>query len=150
MPDVELSGPLFDGRAESAANRGAIAVRAKLAAEGARLAANAIATHIRHHGSGKAERAETTTDTSRAYQTGKYTLPVVVDRNATVVTTDLATYGPWLEGTGSRNLTTRFKGYHSFRQAGQALDGMAEPIADKAFAPYVREMNGLWHSTRRR
>lgn len=26
-------------------------------------------------------------------------------------------YGPWLEGTSSRNQTTRFKGYHAFRDA---------------------------------
>lgn len=26
-------------------------------------------------------------------------------------------YGPWLEGTGSRNATTSFKGYHSFKRA---------------------------------
>jgi len=31
-------------------------------------------------------------------------------------------YGPWLEGVGSRNNTTRFKGYHAFRKAAQALD----------------------------
>lgn len=26
-------------------------------------------------------------------------------------------YGPWLEGTSSRNGSTRFKGYHSFQRA---------------------------------
>lgn len=33
-----------------------------------------------------------------------------------------AIYGPWLEGTGSRNQTTRFKGYSSFRKTAQWLD----------------------------
>lgn len=28
-------------------------------------------------------------------------------------------YGPWLEGTSTRNRTTRFKGYASFRRAAQ-------------------------------
>ena len=30
-------------------------------------------------------------------------------------------YGPWLEGVGSRNATTRFKGYASFRRTAQKL-----------------------------
>src|SRR3990172_8731549 len=29
-------------------------------------------------------------------------------------------YGPWLEGVGSRNNTTRFRGYHAFRKAATA------------------------------
>jgi hypothetical protein len=43
-------------------------------------------------------------------------------------------YGPWLEGVGSRNRTTRFKGYHSFRKAAQELrqqiPALADPIVD--------------------
>jgi hypothetical protein len=31
-------------------------------------------------------------------------------------------YGPWLEGTSSRNMTTRFKGYASFRKVAKWLD----------------------------
>lgn len=30
-------------------------------------------------------------------------------------------YGPWLEGVGSRNATSRFKGYHMFRRTAQLL-----------------------------
>lgn len=30
-------------------------------------------------------------------------------------------YGPWLEGVSSRNRTTRFKGYASFRRARQTV-----------------------------
>jgi hypothetical protein len=41
-------------------------------------------------------------------------------------------YGPWLEGVGSRNRTTRFKGYAAFRRATQQLDpkvpGLIAPI----------------------
>lgn len=88
----------------------------------------------------------TTTDRSRDYTTRSrrhtYTLPVVVDSSAeTVVTTDLATYGPWLEGTGSRNETTRFKGYHGFRRAGQELDRIAGRTADEAISAHVRGMS---------
>jgi hypothetical protein len=138
--DVTCSGPVFDGRAAAAARRAAVAIRAKLADDGAKLAEMTLAASIRHHGSGRAERSVTTTASSRIYQTGKYTMPVVVGDSETLVTTDLATYGPWLEGTGSRNLTTRFHGYHAFRLAAQELDRAAEGIAEVVIAPYVREM----------
>lgn len=42
-------------------------------------------------------------------------------------------YGPWLEGVGSRNETTRFKGYHAFRKAAQALERRIEDIGDRMF-----------------
>lgn len=35
-------------------------------------------------------------------------------------------YGPWLEGVGSRNATTRFKGYHAFRKAAEMLERRIE------------------------
>ena len=37
-------------------------------------------------------------------------------------------YGPYLEGVGSRNQTTRFKGYAMFRNARQKLEGMKMDI----------------------
>lgn len=39
-----------------------------------------------------------------------------------------AVYGPWLEGVGSRNDTTRFKGYHAFRKAAQKLERRIEEM----------------------
>lgn len=42
-------------------------------------------------------------------------------------------YGPWLEGVGSRNSTTRFKGYHAFRKAANALDRHIEAMGDGMF-----------------
>lgn len=42
-------------------------------------------------------------------------------------------YGPWLEGVGSRNNTTRFKGYHAFRLAAQALEHRIENMGDRIF-----------------
>jgi hypothetical protein len=139
--DVTLSGPLFDGTAARAARDGAAAIRRKLAAEGAKIAGMNLAGSIHDEHSGRAVRSVTTTSSSRVYQTGRYSLPVAAAENETVVTADLATYGPWLEGTGSRNETTRFKGYHSFRRAAQQLDREALSIAGKAFAPYVRRMS---------
>lgn len=42
-------------------------------------------------------------------------------------------YGPWLEGVGSRNATTRFKGYHAFRKAASALERHIEDLGDRIF-----------------
>ena len=139
--DVSFSGPLFDGRGGVDLREGISAVRKALADEAERMAAAALATSIRHHGTGRAERAVTSTGVSRVYQTGKYSLPVVAGPDETVVTTSLATYGPWLEGTGSRNATTHFKGYHAFRRAGQELEVRAGAIATVAMERWVGEMD---------
>lgn len=40
-------------------------------------------------------------------------------------------YGPWLEGVGSRNRSTRFKGYASFRRAAQTLEAKAGALAER-------------------
>lgn len=145
MELVTTSGPLFDGRAEADLHRGIEAARQRVAEQGRQLTRAALSASIRHN-HGRAVAAVTTTGHSTQYSTrgGRqtYTLPVVVDSSEeTLVTTDLATYGPWLEGVGSRNDTTRFKGYHSFRRAGQELDRLAGDTADAAIAPYVRGMS---------
>lgn len=50
-------------------------------------------------------------------------------------------YGPWLEGTGSRNQISRFKGYRTFQITKRELDQkkveIARPIVDR----FVRDMN---------
>lgn len=46
-------------------------------------------------------------------------------------------YGPWLEGTGSRNKTTRFKGYRTFRYVSQRVERNADRIAERALRPYL-------------
>ena len=137
---VKLSGPLFDGTAERAMVKAVAAIQEKLSAEGERLAAQALASSIRVPHTGRAVGGITTITASTTFQTGKYTMPVVADEGESVVTSDLATYGPWLEGTGSRNQTTRFKGYFSFRRATQELDEAAGDIADETLQPYLKEM----------
>jgi len=37
-------------------------------------------------------------------------------------------YGPWIEGTSSRNLTSRFKGYGLFRKTKDWLDTQSERV----------------------
>ena len=47
-------------------------------------------------------------------------------------------YGPWLEGVGSRNATSSFKGYRSMGRAAASVnrqvDAIAKPIIDKFIA----------------
>lgn len=54
------------------------------------------------------------------------------------VTDNGVVYGPWLEGTGSRNKTTRFKGYRTFRYVTQLVRGNADRIAERVLRPYLR------------
>lgn len=51
-------------------------------------------------------------------------------------------YGPWLEGTGSRNAPkTRFRGYSTFRKTGQEVDAEAASWVDPIPAHYMLELN---------
>lgn len=50
-------------------------------------------------------------------------------------------YGPWLEGNGSRNATTRFKGYASYRRAAQTLERTGGPIAEIAISKKIGLLN---------
>lgn len=69
------------------------------------------------------------------HPTGYYESNVRVRNGSEVWDGGLAgpVYGPWLEGVGSRNRTTRFKGYHAFRLAAQALDRRIEDMGDRMF-----------------
>lgn len=50
-------------------------------------------------------------------------------------------YGPWLEGTGSRNQSTRFKGYASFRRAFQQLNRQGPALVERALKPYLSRLS---------
>lgn len=50
-------------------------------------------------------------------------------------------YGPWLEGVGSRNKTTRFKGYWNFRKMSTEMNIAASPVGERLLEAYVRRMN---------
>lgn len=49
-------------------------------------------------------------------------------------------YGPWLEGTGSRNQTTRFKGYHIMRDAAAQLQRKAKGIMGAVLDNLIRRL----------
>lgn len=51
-------------------------------------------------------------------------------------------YGPWLEGVGSRNKTTRFKGYAHYRQTAARVRASGGKIFQSVFTRYVRKIGG--------
>lgn len=71
--------------------------------------------------------------------TGYYQSKVTVERAGSGyhVWDQGVVYGPWLEGTGSRNApVTRFAGYSSFRRAKAMTDQKAPQIAAELLARY--------------
>lgn len=51
-------------------------------------------------------------------------------------------YGPWLEGIGSRNQTTRFKGYASFRRTGDWLQKQVSKVVGHHVNRLAQRLNG--------
>jgi hypothetical protein len=146
--EIHLSGPFFNGQAEALMGAATVAARYALAERGEALVKQIFTDRIRdNHGIFIA--SITAIDATRfmewAGRTGKlYTMPVVVSdpMRESIVTTENAMYGPWLEGVGSRNLTTRFKGYWGFREATRILEAEADAIVEEAIVPYVAAMEG--------
>lgn len=112
-------GSLFDGSAERAIGRAADDAERVVAREGERMVRLRLGTVLRR-------------------PTGRYMSRIRTVRRGGVseVNDSGIIYGPWLEGTGSRNRTTRFKGYFTFRTVSQQLDRragrLAEPVIDRA------------------
>ena len=79
------------------------------------------------------------------HPTGYYQSRIRAHRSTThtIIDDSRVVYGPWLEGTGSRNYhVTRFRGYHTFRRAGQILPEKAHAIARRNVSRAVRELGG--------
>lgn len=121
--DVNVRGPLWEGRAPAI-----IQAACKQGQDGVAQVAN-DQVHRRLEGVLK-------------HPTGYYESRVVTDMAKTEsrVTDHGVVYGPWLEGTGSRNKSTRFKGYFTFRLITQGLKDDAGTIAEP-FMTKLRELN---------
>lgn len=121
--DVKEFGPLFDSRAAIEMKQGTAHVERSLAEEGKRLVDENLAGSLQH-------------------PTGHYQsqIHIASDSGGTVVTDGGIIYGPWLEGVGSRNKTTRFKGYFAFRRALQSLSSRAQSLAEQEMDPYIRRI----------
>lgn len=118
--EIVVKGPLFDGSAAVAARELVDAIRD-------RVAAYAL------------ERVQYNLDGSLKNPTPYYETQIQLtnvgsDRS---INDRGVLYGGWLEGTSSRNRTTRFKGYASFRRAAQDTEKNAQRLADSEVRHYL-------------
>ena len=121
---VDISGPVFDGRAEQAAR-------------------DFLDQALMDVGQQGMADVHLLLDQSIRDPTPYYETQITVERaGSDVVVHDRGVvYGPWLEGVGSRNYpVTSFAGYHSFRRAFQQLDRKAQQIAEHALPPFLTRM----------
>lgn len=122
--EVNTSGPLFDGRAAQAVTEFTEEVKEDVASQGLANVMTNLNSSIRH-------------------PTPYYETQITKSRHgdAIVVNDRGIVYGPWLEGVGSRNKTTRFKGYFSFRRGAQSLRKQVKGLADRLLREkYLRRM----------
>jgi len=122
--EVSTHGPFFDGRADKAA----------------RDASNDVARVVSVLGAAEVRAIENVTFKT---QTPFYRVHVISKKDPPgwKITDQGIIYGPWLEGTGSRNRTTRFKGYRIFRTVTQRLNARAAIIGDGVVARFMGRMN---------
>lgn len=120
MPDFQIrvnatrTGPIRDGRFQRAAHQYSDDMGYAVALHGERLVQQRLRQVLKH-------------------PTGYYQSRIGVERGrggAYVVTDGGVIYGPWLEGTGSRNYpATRFHGYSTFRRVKPMVDRDSQRIA---------------------
>ena len=82
-------------------------------------------------------------DRSLQKPTGYYRSKIIVDRRKIYrgITDQGGIYGGWLEGVTSRNKTSRFKGYRTFRLVKQELAQRSTAIAAPLVAQFINDMN---------
>ena len=110
-------GPLFDGRANRAIQDATDVIERKTATFGAAMI-----------------RARM--DRTFKRQTPYYRLQneARVDPPGWKISDNGVIYGPWLEGVGSRNRTTRFKGYFIYRRSVQEIQRHMDEITRQEVA----------------
>jgi hypothetical protein len=116
-----FTGPMFNGEAMRIVDR----MTEEIATEIGKVAEEDVQARLR---------------TVLRHPTGKYQrrIRVGAEKAGRVVVDDQrSVYGPWLEGTSSRNRTTRFKGYATFRKVLQQVEGKAGQIAQQVVARTV-------------
>lgn len=122
---VDLHGPVFDGRAHELVHQGMHDILDAVAEKGVDLIEAWLGTHLQH-------------------TTGFYPAHIHWNRqvDSRIIEDGGIIFGPWLEGTGSRNQTTRFKGYWTWRVTTQTLSREEVPrIADEIMTRIVAEIN---------
>jgi len=123
-PSVTATGPLYDKRGVKFTNAGTEAVEVAVAEATENEIENRLGNVLRN-------------------PTGFYESRIQSDRVrlGSEVSDSGVIYGPWLEGTSSRNRTSRFKGYSVFRKATQTMQAKSAKIAQPVMKAYTRKMN---------
>lgn len=121
--DVASSGPLFDGRAPAIMDAYTTHAERSVSSDGAQMVRREL-DHVLKN------------------PTGYYRAHIEVhrDRGDSVITDGGVIYGPWLEGVGERNRSTRFKGYATFRRVSFRLAAMSGVLAEKILPEYLRRL----------
>lgn len=127
MPStVILSGPIFDARGQVDMAKICNAIEVDVANAGQQMVHSHLVQFIRHPTPYYWTKIET-----RANPEGP----------GRSIWDSFVVYGPWLEGVGSRNRTTRFKGYAAFRIEATLLQRRAVDIAQRAVSRLIGELN---------
>jgi hypothetical protein len=121
--EVTVKGPLFDGRLERGIAQGLEDGLDQVAKDGVNLVRQRLAGVLRH-------------------PTGRYESVIQTDRAGAsrVITDGGIVYGPWLEGVSTRNRTTRFAGYATFRRTTAEVDRRAGDIVERAISDRIGSM----------
>jgi hypothetical protein len=127
------SGPLFDGEADAAVKEWLDATKMDVAETGAdwiRLAAHAMDRSGRG-GTGAAAEAVTVSRFG-GFNDARVLGGMVKGR----------VWWPWLEGDSTRNVKSKFKGYHTFRLTRLRLRRYVTPVAQKRLEEFIGRMGG--------
>jgi hypothetical protein len=125
MNEIRIAGPLFTGRAAAETQIMARDIEREIAQDAVNRIKERLGDVLQH-------------------PTGYYESQIQTDRSSDGsyrVTDGGVIYGPWLEGTSSRNQTTRFKGYFTFRQVKQDIDSNARETANRIALKHMGAMN---------
>lgn len=122
---ITVHGPLFDGRAQMAADDACEESERTVAMEGSAM------VRARQGVTFKVQTPYYRVRTQSRKARGGY-----------IISGPNVPYGHWLEGTGSRNATTRFKGYFIFRTMAAVLRMRAVAIASPIVRRYVNSRMG--------
>jgi hypothetical protein len=121
--DSRSHGPLFDGRARAAVDAFCDEAEAEIGQHGANVIRTELGAVLKH-------------------PTGYYQSQIQTDRASgdSTVWDGGVIYGPWLEGVGSRNKTTRFKGYATFRRMTAKIQAEAAKVAEEVLPRFLGRM----------
>lgn len=128
---VTLTGPIFDGRAAAAAKD----FTDSLSNEIAQIGRDWIRLDtVRMNKSGRGDTGRAAGGVMLTGGNGSYIISGGIHEGQFA--------WPWLEGTSKRNLSTGFKGYHTFRRTRLRMKKQVTPFAQARIEEYLLRMGG--------